>query len=196
MKIIGLTGSIGSGKTTVAGMFADLGVPVFCSDKEVHQLMAPGGAAVDRVAKLFPQAVVAGKIDRKKLGKIVFTDKEKLAQLENILHPLVQKAEADFIKHWQRRRKKAVVMDIPLLFETNADERMDMVVVVWAPHKIQKQRVMAREGMTEEKFTAILASQIPVAEKKNRADIIIPTGLGMKRSRDIVKKIVRELCAK
>lgn len=193
MKLIGLTGSIGSGKTTIARMFADLGVPVFCSDNAVHELLKPEGAAFAAVATLFPQAVIKGRIDRKKLGQLVFGNIDKLRRLEKIVHPMVEKQQRDFINNWRRQRKKMVVLDIPLLFEIGAENRFDVVVTVWAPPLVQKQRVLARSGMTEQKFHAIIKRQMPVAEKIKRADIAIASGLGRWESRKIVKRLVGSL---
>lgn len=190
MVIIGLTGSIGMGKSTVAYQFAALGAKVCSADACVHKLMSKKGAAVGEIEKYFPDAVINGEIDRQVLGKIVFSDKEKLALLENILHPLVREMEDDFIFRQKNLGAKIIVLDIPLLFETDGHERVDFTVVVSAPAFIQKQRVMARKNMTTEKFERIIASQMQDLEKRNRADFIIPTGLGKAHSFRAVKELV------
>ncbi len=178
MVVIGLTGSIGMGKSTIARQFSALGAKICSADACVHKLMSKGGKAVAEIEKYFPEAVKSGSVDRQILGKIVFSDKIKLTKLENILHPLVQKMEDDFIAKVRRLGAKLVILDIPLLFETNGHERVDFTVVTSAPYFIQKQRVMARKNMTTEKFERIIASQMQDLEKRNRADFVIPTGLG------------------
>ena len=195
MKVIGLTGSIGMGKTTAANMLRDMGIPVHCSDQAVHDLIAPGGAAVAIVAETFPDAYdrKSGGIDRKKLGAAVFGDNEKKEQLEAILHPMVQASQQKFLREQQARGCKIAVLDIPLLYETGAEKRLDYVMVVSAPALVQKQRVMARPGMTEEKFNAILKNQIPDEEKKQRADFVIPTGLGLAYTRAELQKVINKL---
>ncbi len=190
MVIIGLTGSIGMGKTTVARQFASLGAKICSADGCVHKLMSKGGAAVSQVQKYFPTAVNNGEVDRKILGQIVFTDKEKLKALENILHPLVRQMEDDFVINVKRLGTKIVVLDIPLLFETGGHTRVDFTVVVSAPAFIQRQRVMARKNMTAEKFERIIANQMQDLEKRRHADFIIPTGLGKAYSFMAVKELV------
>ncbi len=190
MVIIGLTGGIGMGKSTVASQFAALGAKICSADACVHKLMGRGGAAVAEVQKHFPGAVKVGLVDRKVLGQIVFADKNKLTLLENILHPLVQEMEDDFIVRCQRLGVKMVVLDIPLLFETDGHNRVDCTVVVTAPEFLQRQRVMVREGMTPEKFERIVASQMQDLEKRRRADFVIPTGLGKAYSFRMVKEII------
>jgi len=178
MIVIGLTGSIGMGKSTVASQFALLGLRVCNADAIVHQLMANGGAAVAEIGKHFPTVIKNQAVDRKALGDIVFKDKHKLKQLEQILHPLVVAAENDFIATQQRKGTWAAVLEIPLLFETGAQERCDCVAVVSAPSFIQQQRVLKRSGMTPEKLSRILSLQMPDQEKRQQADIVIHTGLG------------------
>lgn len=190
MIVIGLTGGIGMGKSTVAGQFEVLGIKTCSADVCVHKLMGRGGEAVVPIKKLFPTAVKDGQVDRKILGKIVFADKQKLSQLENILHPLVQEMENAFILKMKKSGIKMVVLDIPLLFETNGHERVDFTVVVSAPHFIQKQRVMARKGMTAQRFEQIIASQMQDLEKRGRADFVISTGLGKGYSFKAVKELV------
>lgn len=182
MIILGLTGSIGMGKSTAAKMLRLLGVPVQDSDKAVHDALKKGGAAFDAVSQLFPKAVTKGEIDRKKLGAIVFADKAELKKLESVLHPVAREKQLDFIRAMRAKGKRIVVLEIPLLFETGADSRVDAIITVSAPPDIQKRRVMKRANMTEEKFKSILASQIPDAEKKARSDYVVDTGLGAART--------------
>jgi dephospho-CoA kinase len=182
MIVIGLTGSIGMGKSTVAGQFAAHGAKVVSADACVHQLLAKDGAAVPLVQKYFPTAVKNGAVDRVVLGQLVFGDTEKRRQLESILHPLVIEMEEGFVYEQQALGAWAVVMDIPLLYETGGETRCDTVVVVSAPPLIQRQRVLARANMTPEKFARILASQMPDREKRLRADFLVETGLGKAHS--------------
>lgn len=193
MIVIGLTGGIGMGKSTVAKQFELLGAKTCSADACVHKLMGKGGKAVAPIKKIFPSAVKDGQVDRKILGKIVFADKHKLTQLEAILHPLVQEMENAFIVRMKKSGIKMVVLDIPLLFETNGHERVDYTVVVSAPHLIQRQRVMARQGMTAERFEQIIVSQMQDLEKRRRADFIISTGLGKGYSFKEVKQLVSQL---
>lgn len=193
MVILGLTGSIGMGKSTAAGMFRYLGVPVYDADVVVHQLMVPGGAAFDPVIAAFPDALKNGKIDRQLLGARVFGDPVALSRLEAILHPLVRVQETKFIKRHRRAGRSLVVLDIPLLFETDGEERCDHVAVVSAPRFIQLQRVMARSGMTKAKFSAILSKQMPDREKRRKADFVIPTGLGRAVTFNAIRNIVDQL---
>ena len=176
MIVLGLTGSIGMGKSNAATMLRRLGVPVHDADAAVHRLLGPGGSAVRRVAEIFPAALVGNRIDRKRLGDLVFGDTAALRRLESILHPMVRKSSRDFLGWARRRRLPVVVLDIPLLFESGADTTVDRVIVVSAPKSIQRLRVLARPGMTEEKFRAILARQVPDAEKRRRADYVVMTG--------------------
>ena len=182
MIIIGLTGSIGMGKSTLALQLASLGAKVCSADAIVHQLMAKGGAAVAEVAKVFPQAVKDGEVDRKALGAIVFNDKTQLKRLEELLHPLVVVAENQFV--WEQRRLGArmAVLDIPLLFETGAEQRCDITLVASAPFFLQKQRVLRRPHMSEQKFLQILRSQLSDRNKRRRADKVVLTGLGKSHS--------------
>lgn len=183
MKILGLTGSVGMGKTTAARMLRRLGIPVHDADAEVHRLLGPGGAAVAPVARAFPDSRAAnGAINRAALGRTVFADPGALKRLEKILHPLVRKAERTFLARARRQRQALVVLDIPLLFETGGEKRCDGVIVVSAPKAIQHARVLARRGMTREKLAGIEARQMPDAEKRRRADIVIDTSLGRRHS--------------
>ena len=179
MIVLGLTGSVGMGKSTAASMFRRLGVPVHDSDAAVHRLMAPGGAAVPAVAAAFPGVSdKAGGIDRGTLGARVFGDGRALKRLERILHPLVRQSQARFLKEARARRVPLVVLDIPLLFETGGEKRCDAVIVVSAPPWVQRARVMGRANMTEARFRAILKKQMPDHEKRRRADYIVQSGLG------------------
>ena len=178
MKILGLTGSIGMGKSEAARMLKAMGVPVFEADKAVHLLLGEGGAGVAEVQRLFPDCVVGGLVDRARLGAKIFSDVHMKRQLEAILHPLVRLQEKKFLAAQRRKGKRIVAVDIPLLFETGAGERCDAVMVVTAPPMLQRQRVLKRAGMTEEKFHAILAAQMPDIQKRAQADFLIHTGLG------------------
>ncbi len=191
--IIGLTGSIGMGKSTVSRMFAAQGVAVCDSDKIVHQLLAEGGKAVNLIAGHFEGTRYEKGIDRAALGKQVFGQPEKLKLLESILHPLVQRGQREFIARMKRLGKKIVLLDIPLLFETEAERRCNHVVVVSAPAFIQRQRVLARAGMTQEKLTRILARQMSDRQKRKQADVVIHTGLGKAQSFHQVKKLLSSL---
>jgi dephospho-CoA kinase len=193
MIVLGLTGSIGMGKSTAAGMLESLGVPCHDSDVAVHRLMAVGGKAYEAVAKAFPGVAAQGGIDRKALGRIVFADAAARERLEGILHPLVRESQKEFVKKHEGLGAKAVVLDIPLLFETGAEANLDKVICVHAPYEVQRQRVLARPGMTDEKFEAILASQMPSSEKCARADYVVETGAGMADTMRQIKDIVSEV---
>lgn len=193
LRVLGLTGGIGMGKSTVTLQLASMGAHVCNADIIVHQLLAKGGAGVDPVGKAFKGVVKNGAVDRKALGAIVFKDKNKLKELEAILHPLVVAEENRFIEEQIAKGSKLVILDIPLLFETGAEKRCDAVMVVSSPAFIQRQRVMKRPGMTEEKFQSILASQMPDSEKRKRADIVIETGLGKAYSYRKIKQALLEL---
>jgi len=188
MIVLGLTGSIAMGKSTTAAMFRDAGVPVHDSDEAVHRVYA--GAAVPLVETRFPGTVVDAVVDRGRLSAIVLTDPDALRDLERIVHPLVR-ADADaFIERNRDAGVPLVVLDIPLLFETGGTGRVDRIAVVTADAEVQRQRVLARPGMTEEKFAAILARQTPDAEKRRRADYIIDTGKGLEAARAQVAAII------
>ena len=191
MIVLGLTGSIGMGKSTTAKMFAEAGVPVHDSDEAVHRLYA--GAAAPLVEAAFPGTTVGGVVDRVKLGARVLGDAEALKRLEAIIHPLVR-ADADaFLGRHRNAGESIVVLDIPLLFETGGRGRVDKVVVVTASPEVQRERVLARPGMTEEKLAAILAKQVPDAEKRRLADFVIDTGQGLDSARAQVDAIIAEL---
>ena len=193
MKVLGLTGSIGMGKSTAASMFRYLGVPVHDADATTHELMAPNGLAFDPIARAFPDVIVDGRIDRQPLGKIAFSDPDVLKKLETILHPLIRAAENRFLANQRRLGRKLVVLDIPLLYETAGEKRCDHVSVVSAPWFIQLQRVLSRQGMTDAKFYAILSKQMPDIEKRKRADFIIPTGLGRAVTFQYIQGIINQL---
>ncbi len=190
MLILGLTGSIGMGKSTTAAMFEAEGVPVYDSDAAVHALYAAGGAAVAPVEAAFPGVVVDGAIDRAKLSARVVGDPEALAKLEAIVHPLVGAHRVGFFEKAQAEGRDIVVLDIPLLFETGGQKSVDKVVVVSAPPDVQRARVLARPEMTPEKFEAILARQTPDAEKRARADFVIDTGQGVEHARQQVRDLL------
>jgi len=193
MIVIGLTGGIGMGKSTVASQLAALGAKVCSADAIVHKLLGVGGGAVEAVGQAFPGVVKKNAVERKALGEIVFKDKTKKLQLEQLLHPLVVAEENWFVEQQKRMGTRLVVLDIPLLFETGAEERCDLTVVVTAPFFVQKQRVMRRLHMTEQKFNAIVGSQLPDLHKQQQADSIIETGLGKAHSFRQVAKLVRTL---
>ncbi len=191
MIVLGLTGSIGMGKSTVAAMFRRRRVPVFDADAVVHALQAPGGAALPAIAAGFPGTVHGGTLDRAALGAAVFGDDAALKRLEAIVHPLVGAARASFLR--RHRRRPLVVLDIPLLFEGGGAARCDAVAVVSAPAAVQRARVLARPGMTPEKFAAILARQLPDAAKRAQADVVIPTGGTKAATARAVATLVRAL---
>ena len=190
-RVIGLTGSIGMGKSTAAAMLREAGLPVFDADAEVHRLMAQGGAAVAAIDAAFPGTVFDGAVNRRALGDRVFADTEKLRQLERIVHPMVGRAERAFLRRAARERRRAVVRDVPLLFETGGEKRCDWTVVVSAPAHIQAARVLARPGVTRELLESVRAKQTPDAEKRKRADVVIPTGAGLRLTRDRLKAMLR-----
>ena len=193
MIVIGLTGSIGMGKTATARMFAEEGVPVADSDKVVHQLYEKGGAAVAPVAKAFPDVVTDGAIDRQKLARHLARNPDDFKQIEAIVHPLVRVEQEKFLDDARRRKAPLAVLDIPLLFETGRHRDVDKIVVVSAPAAVQRERVLARPGMTEAKFASILARQLPDAEKRARADFIVDSAEGFDHARAQVRRIIAEL---
>ena len=192
MVILGLTGSIGMGKSTAAAMLRRLGVPVHDADRTVHRLLARGGGAVPAVAATFGDDVISGgAVDRARLGARVFADADALRRLESILHPLVRRAERRFLATAARRRVRVVALDVPLLFETGGTERVDATLVVTAPALVQRARVMARPGMTAERLRAVLARQTPDATKRRLADFVIMTGLGKSHALRALARVVR-----
>ena len=176
MLVLGLTGSLGMGKSTAAEMFARAGVPVFDADHTVHKLYAAGGAAVAPVEAAFPGMAVNGAIDRVRLGRRVVGDAASFARLESIVHPLVRRAEDEFRSRAAAQGYRIVLLDMPLLFEIGAEARVDAVAVVSTTYTHQRQRVLLRPGMSEQRFVALLARQVPDAEKRLRAHFIIDTG--------------------
>jgi dephospho-CoA kinase len=191
MIVLGLTGSIGMGKSTAAALLRQLGVPVHDADASVHRLLGRNGAAVERVAAAFPGTGGVNGIDRAELGRRVFNDQAALRRLEQILHPLVRAESERFLRRMAARGVPLAVLDIPLLFESGGERRCDAVIVVGAPSFLQRARVLARRGMSESRLAAILAKQMPDREKRRRADFVVPTGLGrrvtLRRLAEIVK---------
>ncbi|WP_412050502.1 dephospho-CoA kinase [Hoeflea sp. Naph1] len=193
MIVIGLTGSIGMGKSTTAEMFSNAGIPVISADEIVHELYR--GEAVQPIEAAFPGATVDGAVDREALSRTLLADPTGFERLEAIIHPLVRAREEAFVDQARADGHAMVLVDIPLLYETGAENRVDVVVVVTCDADIQRQRVMARPGMTVEKFEAILARQVPDAEKRARADHIIDTGQGLEPARRQVADIIAALGA-
>ncbi len=191
MIILGLTGSIGMGKSTTAQMFRDQNIPVHDADAVVHKLYA--GKAASLIEAAFPGTTDAQGVDRVKLGNIVVGNEAAMKELEAIVHPLVRAAEIEFLENAKANNADLVILDIPLLFETNGQERVDGIIVVTAPASVQKQRVLARAGMDEEKFKNILSRQVPDAEKRQRADFIIDTSLGLENAQNEVTVIIEKI---
>jgi dephospho-CoA kinase len=190
MIVLGLTGSIGMGKTTTARMFAEAGVPVHDADATVHGLYARGGEAVAPIAEAFPAAVKQGAVDRQALAALIGKDAGSLKRLEGIVHPLVARSRDDFLAKARAAGADVVVLDVPLLFETGADEHLDAVVVVSAPADAQRRRVLSRQGMTPDKLGTLIARQVPDAEKRARADFVVDTGQGLNHAREEVRRIL------
>jgi len=193
MIIIGLTGSIGMGKSTTAAMFAAEGAPVYDADAEVHKLQSAGGAAVEAIAAAFPGSVKDGAVDRPALGALVFGHPERLQQLNGIIYPLLAEGRAKFFSDADAAGADMVVLDIPMLFETGGETRMDVVVVVTAPEQVQRERVLARPGYGAERLDAILARQMHDREKRARAHFVVDTGRGMESAREQVREIIAVL---
>lgn len=191
MIIVGLTGSIGMGKTTTAALFRQAGLPVFDADAAVHSLYA--GPLATEIEAAFPGTTKEGRVDRALLAERLGSDADAFRRLEAIVHPAVRRAEAAFLEQARVADAPAVVLDIPLLFETGRDRDVDKVVVVSAPAEIQRARVLARPGMTEEKFAAILARQLPDAEKRARADFVVPSGDGLAAAKASVATFLNQL---
>lgn len=187
--VLCLTGSLGMGKTTAARYFAEAGVPVHDSDAVVHALYE--GKAVSAIEQAFPGSTSGGKVDRAKLAVMVLNDRAALARLEAIVHPLVSESTDEFLADAKAKGVSVVVLDVPLLFETDTHRRCDATVVVSAPAQIQRQRVLERPGMTEEKFSAILSKQLPDAEKRRRADFIVDSSKDYDHARAQVRDILR-----
>jgi dephospho-CoA kinase len=193
MIVIGLTGGIGMGKSTAARVFRRLGIPVHDADAAVHRLYARGGPGARAIAALAPEAVVDGAVSREALRRRALSDPEFLARLEAAIHPLVRKEEQRFLARCRRARRPLAVLDIPLLFETGGDRRVDHVVVVSAPATTQRARVLPRPGMTEARLAAIRARQMPDAEKRRRADTVIRTGLSRHHAQRGIRRLVARL---
>ena len=177
MLVLGLTGSIGMGKSTAAKMLRRMGLPLHDADRAVHRLLAEGGGAVAAVEAAFPGVVTGGAVDRERLAARVFEDRAALKRLEGILHPAVRRATRAFLGRQARAGRSLVVLDIPLLYETGGEALCDAVVMVTAPSFVQRSRVLGRRGMTAARFRAILDKQMPDREKRRRADFVVNTGL-------------------
>jgi dephospho-CoA kinase len=191
--VVGLTGSIAMGKTETAKLFESMGVPVFDSDAEVHRQYSRGGAGVAAVADLFPGAVVDGAVDRGRLSQAVLGDSQALQKLEAAIHPLVRAGQTAFLSRCRREGCPIAVLDIPLLFETGREAEVDRIVVASAPAGLQRERALARPGMTEEKFSQILAHQTPDADKRARADYVVDTSQGIESAAREVRAIIADL---
>lgn len=193
MKIIGLTGSIGMGKSTTAAMFREAGIPVYDADAAVHALYDVGGAAVGPVGEAFPGVVKDGRVDREELRQRVLGQPDELKRLNAIVHPLVGMDRVGFLKQAEADGCDWVVFDVPLLFETGGHANVDAIVVVSAPPEMQRERVLARPGMTPDRLDAILAQQTPDAEKRARAHYVVDTGQGLEAARAQVTEIIAKL---
>ena len=194
MRILGLTGSIAMGKSTAAAMLRRMGVPVHDSDAVVHALTKEGGAAIPAITTAFPELAAGAGIDRRELSQRAFDDPRVLRKLEQILHPMVRAAERRFLKLQRAGRRKLVVLDIPLLYETGGEKRCDATLVVTAPRVVQLQRVLSRQHMSLRKLHGIEARQMPDREKRRRADFVIPTGLGKRPTWVALRKAVTAMC--
>lgn len=194
MRVIGLTGGIGMGKSTAAAAFRRAHLPVFDADAEVHRLQADGGAALPAIAAAFPGTVGERRgipsLDRAALRRAVIGDEAALRRLEAILHPMVRRAEAAFLARARRQRARVAVLDIPLLLETGGDGRVDTVMVVSAPRAVQVQRVARRRGMTAAQSAAVIARQMPDAEKRRRADVVVRTGLSRRHAQRVLRRLI------
>jgi dephospho-CoA kinase len=191
--VIGLTGSIGMGKSETAKLFSQLGIPVHDADAAVHALYEEGGAAVGPVGRVFPGAVKEGRVDRTLLAAQLGSDQDAFRRLEAIVHPLVRESERAFLDAAAARGDEVAVLDIPLLLETGSHTRVDAIVVVSAKPDIQRARVLARAGMTPQKLDAILARQLPDVEKRAKADFVIETDKGLPQTFEDVKRVVAAL---
>ena len=191
MLVIGLTGSMGMGKSAAAAQFARRGIAVFDADAQVHRLYE--GEAVPAIEAAFPGVARAGKVDRTLLAERVAGSRERLKQLEAIIHPLVIEAEMEFLREQEAKGAKLAVLEIPLLFETDAHERVDISIVMSAPEDVQMERVLARPGMTAEKFAGLKARQMPDAEKRARADFVVESGSGLENMQAEVDKLIESL---
>lgn len=195
MIVLGITGSIGMGKTTASNILREMGVPVHDSDASVHFLLGPDGAAVGPVSQMFPEALQVNEekkayIDRQILGRIVFGDRKKKKALEDLLHPMVRAESDNFKKEMKKRANKMIALDIPLLFETGGEKRVDVTICISAPESLQKERVLARPGMTSEKFDRIVSGQLPDAEKQRRADYVVDNSGDIEDMKIQLQKII------
>ncbi len=193
MIIVGLTGSIGMGKSTTAAMFKDAGCPVFDADAVVHGLYAKGGEAVPLIRAVFPDAIADGAVDRSALGRHMRADPLNLPVLESFIHPMVARARQEFLTQARESGADIVVFDVPLLFETSGHEHVDKIVVVTAPEHVQRRRVLERPGVTEDMFQSLLARQLHDSEKRKRADFILHTDKGLESAREQVHEILKEI---
>ena len=193
MLLVGLTGSIGMGKSKSAELFEAEGLPVYDADASVHALYEKGGAAVAPLSEHFPEAIKDGAVDRTILGKLVLHDGEMLQKLESIVHPLAGKMQKDFLEMQEAAGKKAVILDIPLLLEKKAEGLVDVVVVVSTTPEVQKQRVLERPGMTEEKYHAILSKQMPDVEKREKADFVVDSTISVADAQSQIRDIISRL---
>ena len=193
MLLVGLTGSIGMGKSKSAELFEAEGLPVYDADASIHALYEKGGAAVAPLSEHFPEAIKDGAVDRTILGKLVLHDDEMMQKLESIVHPLAGKMQKDFLETQEAAGRKAVILDIPLLLEKKAEGLVDVVVVVSTTPEVQKQRVLERSGMTEEKFHSILSKQMPDVEKREKADFVVDSTISVadahRQIRDIISRL-------
>ncbi len=195
MRVIGLTGGMGMGKSTAAEIFRRARIPVFDADRAVHDLEGPGGSAVRPIAAAFPGVVTDGFVDRARLRARIVADPAALTRLESILHPLVRAKERAFLARARRERRRLVVLDIPLLIETGGEQRVDEVVVVSAPAAVQRARLGRRGKMQPGELSAILARQMPDREKRRRADLVVPTGLSRYHGQRVLRRLIGELVA-
>jgi dephospho-CoA kinase len=193
MLVIGLTGGIGMGKSTVAKMFGNFGIPAFNADDAVHALQAPRGGAIPAIAAAFPGTVHDGVLNRAALRKIVLSDPAALRQLERIMHPMVRRMETDFRAAARRLQRRAILLDIPLLFETGLDQRMDVSLTVSCPPDVQIRRVLRRGTMSAAQIATVIAKQMPDAQKRARADYVIRTGLSRFHTYQTVCRLIEVL---
>jgi dephospho-CoA kinase len=193
MIVLGLTGSIAMGKTETARMFAARGVPVFDSDSAVHSLYAQGGDAVPEVAALAPDAIVDGSVDRRRLAALVQAEPSLLRRIESVVHPLVEAMQREFLESAAAKGADMALLDIPLLFEKNREDDVDVIIVVSAGEQLQRQRALSRAGMTEEKLDFILARQLPDAQKRARADYVIDTSESLAETAREVERVIADV---
>ena len=193
MIVIGLTGGIGMGKSTTAHILRRWGFPIFNADAAVHEILKNNEKAIAALTRLFPETLKRGAIDRKLLGQAVFAQPDKLQRLERILHPLVRQAEQSFLQKERRAKARAAILEIPLLFETGGEKRCTLTLCVTAPRAIQKARALSRPDMTEEKLRILLARQMPDAEKRSKADYVLPTGKSVETTEKHLRKLFEKL---